>query len=180
MDFEVHIYKNIYKCCRIHSIDYFEKRSCKDKWTNFLNWFTLLNLKWLHTLLALNMHWVFLRTQYSWLHEWFSKLQNQKFLPFSCFFPLLLFSQILSCSIVHKCTIYIIDCYDKLSSKCFISNFFFSLDVKTDSLMTLLPPTSESPPLLTLKRSSLSPEKWGPLLCTLGTIIQSSVILNLF
>lgn len=37
--------------------------------------------------------------------------------------------------------------------------FSFPLDVETDSLITLLPPTSESLPLPTLKTSSLFPNK---------------------
>lgn len=62
----------------------------------------------------------------------------------------------------------IINCYDKISS-----GFFFPLDVvKTDCLMTLLPLTSESLPLPTLKiRQAHSSQIKGPLLCTLGTVV---------
>lgn len=59
--------------------------------------------------------------------------------------------------------------------------FFLPLYVKTDSLMTLLPLTSESLPLPTLKiRQARFSQVRGTLLCTPGTVVQSLVTLNQF
>lgn len=59
--------------------------------------------------------------------------------------------------------------------------FSFPLDVETDSLITLLPPTSESLPLPTLKiRQAHFSQIRGPLLCALGTVVQGLVTLNPF
>lgn len=74
---------------------------------------------------------------------------------------------------------YITYCYDKFKTLRFY--FFFPLDVKTVNLMTLLPPHSESLPLLTLKiRQSHFSQVKGALLCTLGTAVQGLVTLNPF